>query len=215
MKSRVFIPYVKPRDLLVECLNSIKEWWSITTVINNSGESLDLPSDIRIDCETPSQPLGFAQTMNHIQAIAEQGKLDYYMFLHSDALITNNVHLKLLTLLDELEEKGENWGAIFTNYDVLAIFKTEALRQVGPWDTIAFPWYFSDNDYYRRITLAGYKIVPAPFPGVIHQNGSSNTLRNDPRRKLIENIYNQAALEIYRIKWGGNPNEETVAVPAI
>jgi hypothetical protein len=210
---RLYIPYVNGLDLLTQCLRSVSDIVDKTTIINNSGIDVDLDHLLfdKIEIFSPPVPLGFAQTMNLIQKLAVERELAFYLFAHSDCKIENYVHQKIINLAQEL--KGSNWGAIFTLYDVFAAFNPEALKKVGEWDYKAFPWYYSDNDYYRRLKLSGFEIIPSPYGGVVHQNEGSNTLKNSPTLNIAERCYNVAACEVYIKKWGGVPGEEKFQIP--
>jgi hypothetical protein len=206
MNYRLFIPYVNTYELLIQCLESVADLEDLTTVIDNSPDGLVLPSDLSVEVYRPVVPLGFAQSMNLIQKLALTRDLSFYLFAHSDCICQNSVHQQIITTAKE--EEVRRWGAIFTLYDVFAAFNTKALNDVGTWDYESFPWYYSDNDYYRRIKLSGYEIIASPYGGVIHQNQGSNTIKNSSAREVVERMYNRAALEIYIKKWGGPPNEE-------
>jgi GT2 family glycosyltransferase len=108
-----------------------------------------------------------------------------------------------------LTKIGRNWGVIFTNYDALAAFNTEAMASIGGWDE-KLPWYLSDCDIYRRMRLAGYSTLQSTFQ-VKHT--PSQTLNSDPeiKRKVEEQTAGWQAY--YENKWGGPNEHETFLTP--
>lgn len=214
MKYLIGIPYVNRPDLLKLAVNSIKTYWPHAIIIDNSdrqdlhGEK-DLPSDIPV--YKPSVPLTFSQSMNLLQHVALERQCEVVMFMHNDAEANEETPEKLLTLLEQLIQcEDRKWGAVFTNYDTLAAFHMQALTAVGKWDTI-LPQYYADNDYYRRIRLAGYEIINTEL-AVTHHNVSS-TIKSDPARLYINGITFPLYKRYYEKKWGGEPGKETFSTP--
>ena len=74
------------------------------------------------------------------------------------------------------------------------------------------PAYFEDNDYHRRLQLAGFgdKIFSVPVP---YLHIGSGTLRNVEHVNAGWNAKFQACREYYIQKWGGPPGEETYKTP--
>ena len=75
--------------------------------------------------------------------------------MHNDAECHGGVAREVL----DFARTQPRAGVVFTYYDAFAVFRTEALRDTGPWDE-TFRWYFSDIDYYRRLQLSGWRRVP-------------------------------------------------------
>src|SRR5260370_10865519 len=133
------------------------------------------------------------------------------MTMHKDAVADSDTPEKLLELVQQLFEAKRNWGAVFTNYDVLCAFNMEAVRNVGQWDTV-LPQYFADNDYYRRMAIKGYEIIESGL-NVQHQNGGSNTIRGDDSMKTNNNRTFKLYAYYYASKWGQVPGKELYTVP--
>ena len=98
-----------------------------------------------------------------------------------------------------------------THYDTLASFNMTMVREVGPWDTI-LPNYFADNDYYRRLRLAGYEVIETSLP-VTHVGGGINTINSDPRRRFLNGVAYPLYERYYAAKWGGTPGREMYVQP--
>lgn len=213
MKYVVAIPCVNRIDLLREAIESIKPYWNNLVLIDNTGsEELHRQTfGKKFPIIEPIVPLSFSQTMNAILRIAVEKLCDFYITMHNDALADNGTPEKLLEFIHQLFETKRNWGVVFTHYDVLSTFNTEAVLDVGPWDTV-FPQYFADNDYYRRVRIKGYEAIDSGL-SVFHQNEGSNTINSDP----MLNIINSRTFNLYKAyyisKWGGEPGRERYSIP--
>jgi GT2 family glycosyltransferase len=202
MNYLVGLAYVNRPDLLRTAVRSIQPFWTRTVVIDNS-EHYDLRKDdfIRsaVEVYEPPVPLTFTQTMNLMQRKAMEQGCDVVLFMHNDGEAESEVPERLLAFLEELEESGRNWGVVFTHYDVLVAFRMKAIKVVGPWDT-KLPQYFADNDYYRRVRLAGFETVDTGLQ--VHHHNASSTLQSDPIRKHINGITFPLYEKYYKTKWG-------------
>lgn len=160
----LFIPYVNRPDLLEKALASVSGCnQTQSLVINNSGSELPLLYQL-----TPSVPLTFAQTQNWMIAMAGELNALFYLFCHSDAEAVGDTVQRLVAMANAYTIQKKKWGAIFTAYDALAAFNTEAMREIGGWDPL-LPWYFADNNTYRKLRLAGYELIESNLP-VKHKN---------------------------------------------
>ncbi|MHB1952137.1 MAG: glycosyltransferase family 2 protein [Sulfobacillus sp.] len=202
----MFIPFVNRVDLLRKAVASIPA--RLTTepvVINNSGR--ELPFDTlweRVSVETPPVPLSFTQSQNYMLQMARMHP--FYFWMHSDA--EDNLGI-LDKLRDMAMQQREKWGAIFTLYDTLCVYNTKAVSAIGGYDT-NFPAYFSDNDFYRRLSLAGFPTLESHLP-VKHVG--SQTINSDPFLQYINGITFPFYGDLYRRKWGGEPGHEIYARP--
>ena len=154
----VFVPYVNRPDLLKKCLDSLSI--RLTTepvIINNSGK--ELPPEFRHHTiVTPENPATFSQTQNLMLELAVKSKMPFYFFMHSDAEDNEGI---LDKLFDLARIQRGRWSVLFTNYDALACFNTEAFRAVGGWDE-NLKWYRSECDMARvdaeNVTARAYYI---------------------------------------------------------
>ncbi|HEX7057247.1 MAG TPA: glycosyltransferase family 2 protein [Bacilli bacterium] len=213
MKFKIGLAYVNRPDLLLTAANSIRPFWRETILIDNS-EQRELvthpffAANFRVIA--PIVPLTFSQSMNLLQTVGMDEKCDVILFMHNDAEAAPGSAEQLLAMAEQLIADGKRWGAIFTHYDVFVAFSMEAVRNVGRWDT-NLPQYFADNDYYRRLRLAGYPTIDSGLP-VTHHNASS-TIRSDPLREHINGITFPLYAKYYEAKWGGGPGNEQFSVP--
>ena len=202
----VFVPYVNCPDMLKRCLDSLSI--RLTTepvIVNNSGK--ELPDEFhRCPIVTPKSPLTFSQTQNLMLELVVKTRKPLYFFMHADAEDNEGI---LDKLFDMAMIQRDKWSVIFTNYDALACFNTEAMQAIGGWDE-GFEWYHSDADTYRRLRLAGY---PTLESNLRVRHDPSQTLKSDPRIARKVNAGFAARCSRYRAKWGGDIGKEVYEVP--
>jgi hypothetical protein len=207
----LFIPYVNRFDLLEKAaLSAVCDEVEINIIDNSDGPSIDIPG-VDFFYRRPPVPLTFSQSQNWMLNIAE-GDSDYdsfYLFMHSDAEAGEGTVKRLVEMARALSNGDTRWGCIFTAYDALAAFNTQAFREVGGWDT-NLTWYAGDQDMYRRLRLAGYDLVESNLP-VKHE--PSQTIKSDPAIKRFVDIMVPYRDAYYRAKWGNLPGKETLTTP--
>lgn len=81
-----------------------------------------------------------------------------------------------------------------------------AIEAVGMQDENLFPAYFEDNDYIRRIRLAGYEFPYCEHTKIVHK-GSEN-IHTYPELMQQNHCTFEANAAYYRSKWGGMPGAE-------
>jgi hypothetical protein len=197
------IPVATGLDLLQRALASVAELAGETVLLDNTEAGLDglAPG---VEVVRPIVPLTFTQSMNALCRLAEERDRDVLLFMHHDAEAQAGTPRALLDTCHELTAEGRRWGVAFTHYDAFAALNLEAVRDVGPWDT-ALPHYFADNDYYRRVRLAGWELVDTGLPVAHH---TSSALSREPRRRFLNHVTFPLAARYYAAKWGGPPGEE-------
>jgi hypothetical protein len=203
----LFIFHVNRKDQLLDALNSSRDVLLNLAIIDNSesgelGEEFDGAEVIR-----PSVPLSWSQSMNFAFRLTEQRGGEIMMYMHSDAIAEPGVHLQLVEAARTATDK---WGAFFTSSgDVLSAHNLKMWKDIGPLDT-TLPMYFSDNDYYRRMGLAGWSITRLDLP-VKHIG--SQTIYSSPELLARNHITFPLYQQYYAAKWGGNPGSETFTTP--
>lgn len=210
-----FCPVVNRPDLLVRLIAAAVYLHDDFTVIDNSGcgiaECAASPwSSVKVF--RPPIPLTFTQTMNwQLEETLRRGK-PYCIQIHNDAVIPDGACEKLLDYARN--NTGERrWGVIYTNYDVLCIHNPQVYKNIGGYD-INLPQYFSDNDYFRRMDLAGWERIDTGIEVGHGQNGQgSQTINSDPYLKHVNNVTFPLYREYYRAKWGGYPEQEKFIHP--
>lgn len=205
----IFIPYVNRLDLLRKAVGSVPlspERWQVE-VINNSGSPL--PEDICAGDCNPPVPLTAAQSLSWMQIMARDWPSPFYLWMHNDAEAVGDTVERLVSMAEMYTSQRRRWAVIFTNYDALAAYNTEAFEEVGPWDTF-LEQYCTDNDMYRRLRLAGYEMIDSGLP-VNHEG--SRTMNSDSLYRLKVNLMYPCRQAYYKAKWGGDPGHETFDKP--
>lgn len=225
MKKFIFIPVVNRFDLLEKAVRSIKpDLYDEYIIFNNSESEIpeSLYSGTQFRIWQPERRMTFTETQNEMRQYAINNGFDFYSFMHNDGEVHDDTDRELVNFA---ESCTDNWGVIFTNYDVLCAFNTKAFEVVGVWGDENWPpqqnGYLLDNDYYRRVRSCGYVIkeitdrevtyVPAERVGGVSHVGSA-TLKEPKEQALwdtqVKSIYNH-----YVSKWNGEPGQEKYTHP--
>lgn len=210
MKKFIFIPVVNNFDLLEKAVKSVKQNICDEYIIFNNSEQ-EIPeyvySETQFKVFTPQSRKSFMDTQNIMRQYAIDNLFDYYLFMHNDGEVLDDTDVRLANYAENLDE---NWGVIFTHYDVLCAFKTEAVNTIGMWGDENWPaqssGYYLDCDYYRRLEQAGYSKKDLLNSNVSH--AASNTIR-DTKENEIWNDQRVMVSMHYADKWGGTPGFET------
>lgn len=225
MKKFIFIPVVNGLDLLEKAVRSIKPDLYDEYIIFNNSES-ELPESIYSGTQfrvwNPERRMTFAETQNIMRQYAIDNNFDFYSFMHSDGEVLDNTDIELVKYAESLNEK---WSVLFTYYDVLCAFNTEACINTGKWGDIEWPpqqtGYLLDNDYYRRLRLCGYPtkevfnreetFEPKELIGKVSHVGSATI--HDANERYLWNSQSKDVNIHYFNKWGGDPGKETYLIP--
>lgn len=210
MRYLLGIPIVNRADLLRRALESIQPLWQHAIVVDNSESGISSET-WPVPILRPPVTLSFTQTMNWLQRLASEKHCQALLFMHNDAEAASGTGEQFVDIVDQAVRTNRNWGVAFTNYDCLAALSTRMVGEVGEWDT-QLPQYFADNDYYRRIRLAGFEVIETGLP-VVHVDGASNTIKSDVRRLFLNGITFPLYAAYYARKWGGPPGRETYLAP--
>lgn len=210
MKKFIFIPVVNNFDLLEKAVRSVKPYLYNEYIIFNNSEQ-EIPYNIYAETPfkilTPESRKSFMETQNIMRQYAIDNSFDYYSFMHNDGQIVDNTDVRLVNYVESINEK---WGVVFTYYDVLCAFNTEAVKNIGLWGDENWPQqssgYFLDCDYYRRLEQAGYLQKNLLNSNVLHT--ASNTIK-DIKESEMWNKQKLNVAQHYINKWGGEPGAET------
>lgn len=204
----LFIPVVNRLDLLKEAVDSVPS--SVSAVVVDQTDGLGdeikalLPGHVGY-VKTPKRLL-FSEMQNAMLHTASLLGIKTLMFMHSDGKCDPSVVDKLV----QASSDESDWGVIFTNYDVLCAFNVpELLDRVGFWDE-TFEWYASDCDYYRRVRIAGLRIVET---GLTVEHRPSSTVKSDVAEMNRVEAGSDKRRFHYMRKWGGLPGRELNDVP--
>lgn len=208
-----FCPFVNRMDLLTQVMVACNKADVELTVINN-GPRLDAQKELptwekapKPIFYTPSVPLSFSQSMN-LEFLWSAGK-KFTLHMHSDAIIPDGAIERLLEAARLVDSQGRKWGVIYTFYDILAIYNPAAYLDIGGYDT-TLPAYFSDNDWYYRLDLAGYERIDT---GIEVGHVGSATINSDPDLKRLNGVTFPLYRQYYVAKWGGEPGKELFTTP--
>lgn len=171
--------------------------------------SLVLPANMSID--RPGMNLGVAASWNKILRRAE--------VLGLTAIISGDDIVVRPDTLERLVNAAEASTGLFfyaNGASSWAFFlqKPELAEKIGYYDENFWPAYFEDNDYHRRMLLAGENY--AMITDAIVDHDISSTLRgfgdNSPQKKWLEKEFDKNS-RYYGIKWGGPPGQERLGAP--
>ena len=201
------IPFVNQPGLLSRAVQSVAPCWPYTLIVDNA--DLPLDGDWPVPVLRPHVPLSFSQTMNLLSRLAPERGCQVMLLMHNDAEADPGTAEALLAVAADALASARRWGAIWTHYDTLAAFNLAMVTEVGPWDT-TLPQYFADNDYYRRIALAGYEVIDTGLP--VHHH-ASQTIKSEPHRLFLNSVTFPLYEQYYVAKWGGRPGSEQFTIP--
>jgi hypothetical protein len=207
-----FCPFVNRLDLLQNLIVSVQPLWDDFTIIDNSGKEIGAkPNQIKVF--RPPVPLLFTQSMNwELEETLRRGKT-FCIHMHNDAVIPDGTCERLLEYARNVNKQSDRWGVIYTLYDILCVYNPKVFEDIGGYDTV-FPAYFSDNDYYRRMELAGWVRIDSGISvGHGPEGQGSQTINSDPYLRHLNGVTFPLYREYYRAKWGGVVGEERFTVP--
>jgi len=201
-----FVPVVNRPDLLQNVLAATTFLHANLTIIDNSidglAQQLDIPDGVRVF--RAAVQMTFSQTMNfEISETLRQGK-KYCVHAHNDALIPAGACEKLLEFTRKTDAENPKWGIVHTLHDVLCAYNAKVYNDIGGYDTV-FPAYFSDNDYFRRMELAGWTRI---LSGIEVGHVGSQTINSDPFLCFLNGLTFPLYRAYYEAKWGGGPGQE-------
>ncbi len=199
-----FIPFVNRPELLRKAVDSIADLHPM--VIDNAADD----STGRLYWNyRPPVPLSCPQVFNFIMRKTRDSGGNICIWMHNDAEAHPGVGAELLNQARLFNAQRRKWGVLFTNYDTLSALNTDMMEDVGDWDTV-FTQYFCDNDYYRRVRLAGWETICTDLKV---EHVGSQTIHSDPalmnRNRATFLLYR----DYYARKWGGEPGSETFNAP--
>lgn len=205
-----YIPVVNRFDLLDQAVTNATEIDYALTIIDNSPEGIPrgrYPHPLTV--ARSFVPMTFTQSMNfEMEDTARKGK-KFCLHMHSDSIVPSGAIDSLLTKAREIDNAGRKWGVIYSFYDIMAIYNPAAAIDIGGYDT-NFSAYFSDNDWYRRLDLAGWERINT---GIEVGHVGSQTINSDKRLQFLNEQTFPLYSHYYSIKHGGEPGHEKFSVP--
>lgn len=209
-----YIPVVNRFDLLDQAVANASDIASELTVIDNSPDGgVKGRYSFPVTTARSFVPMTFTQSMNFELEDTVRKDKKFCLHMHSDAVVPPGAIQALLEKAREVDASGKKWGVIFTLYDIMAIYNPIAAKDVGGYDT-NFSAYFSDNDYYRRLQLAGWELIESGITvGHGVDGAGSQTINSDPHLKYVNGITFPLYRAYYAAKWAGEPGKEHFDIP--
>lgn len=212
----VAVPTYRRYDLLVQMLIKSAEFGTRLPdryyIIDNGGTldqaSLGLPAD-RVVVHRPGKNLGVSASWNH----GHRTLTDHVIWACDDMAL----HPPTVERLVEAAEAHSDVAFFFPEHNAGTMFGVYlmpqwAFEKIGPFDEGFYPAYFEDNDYARRIQLAGLKTMIVPGCGMNHFK--SGTLASYNAHEMAQHHSNFERLRAYYCqKWGGPPGHEQFKTP--
>lgn len=212
------VPTLNRYDLLYDCLYSALNGSLVPFKIYIIDNGQKLPQNIRdlvggkLALYTPSTNLGVAKSWNW-----------FLQVVPNPMLIVND---DLVFSTDDIKNFYDSY-AYFNNESSVGLFHSanisplnmfscfmltpECVTKVGLFDEEFYPAYFEDNDYYRRLKLAGFS-THAVTTNI--QHFGSATIKNYDAETMTKHheTFNRNK-QRYLTKWGGLPHEESFVTP--
>lgn len=206
MTHKLHIAFANRPDMVADAVESVRDIGNIHLWPNNGAEDPCIPG-------TTVHQLPVISAVDTINLMIQSSWDDDVMFwAHNDAYAKPGAAAELLRTVEECDQQ---WGAIFTHYDVLCAFNMKCIRDVGYWDPMFFQ-YTADIDYYRRIKMAGWPILSMKrgIEKVEHRHGSI-TVQSDEHYNMRVQWRQGTGFdhEYYKRKWGGPQGHEKFMVP--
>lgn len=197
------IPTLRCFDCLVTCVASALTGTIAPDqilVIDNSGGHCPPVPGARI---VPGrQPQGVARAWNDLMTLA--GGADVILS-NDDITFAPNTIERLLTVAAARPRAGII-SPIEGQRFALFWLRRAAYQDVGSFDEQFSPAYFEDNDYHRRLTLAGWESPVAP--SAVGHIVSATMKAATPEDRERHHALFRACRARYVRKWGGIPGQE-------
>jgi GT2 family glycosyltransferase len=204
MKLIIGIPTINRADLLNEALaNYFEDFKDTEIVICDNGKQEIITRERNFVLYKPEQNLGVSGSWNMIMDYADKVNGTHVLILNDDIYLGKSqeeINTIIRLWKPEFICTELNWCSF--------ILSVEAYKKVGKFDDNFFPAYFEDNDYFRRMQLAGVTIIVNPMLNpVVYRN--SMTIQKTPE---LNNGFEKNR-QYYISKWGGQPTQETFSTP--
>ena len=152
--------------------------------------------------------LGVAGSWNYlINTFLAEGA-DYVVITGDDILFTDKSSLNHFK--DAVEKDPTHvYYAYNRGFSLFCITK-EVWQKVRGFDEGFWPGYYEDNDYYRRMMLAGVGWIGLHFET---EHIGSASINSDNVLRSLNQTYFPQNKNRYIAKWGGEPHKETFTIP--
>lgn len=192
---------------------------NLVVMIDNGGQTtrggfVNPDHTVPVELDYPGTNLGVARSWNRLIARHLKRPEDRLLICGDDVTFHADT-------IASLEQTMEQTGADFvfpdpsrsTMHQMFSCFmvRKELFDKVGRFDENFYPAYFEDNDFHRRMKLAGAVEAIAPC-GYDHVN-SGTLKRFTPAQTEQHHANFRRARSYYVSKWGGLPTHETFSTP--
>jgi hypothetical protein len=209
----VFTMAVNRFDLLDVAVESAAPY-NLVILDNSDGKLRDRYKNTpHVSLFTPPVPLSFTQSSNVEYRMAAAFGKKYYVHMHSDAQFPSSKIDELLDTARKADADGRKWLVAFSLYDIVCVYSVAAMVDIGGYDSHLFHFYYSDQDAWRRASLAGYERIEAGGDGVVHNGGGSATLHSDIAWQVCNDYTFPLTKSLYISKWGGDVGSEVYQAP--
>ena len=170
-----------------------------TTEAKESNANID-----RLRFSIPSFNLGCGGSWNNI--IRHRPAGPWWLIVNADIVFGAGDLQRLAERMD-----GDSRPAFATVFEFGAFaLNTACVDSVGWFDENLHPMYFEDNDYQRRMFLAGIEYEQLPSTTT---HDTSSTIRSDAALAARNDVTFKANAAYYLEKWGGAPRQERFGMP--
>lgn len=202
------IPTLTRFDLLEQCIDSALAGTMIpdaVVVVDNSGGQCPRRPDVTY--LVPPHNVGVAAAWNLIARHTSDADL----LISNDDIVFAPDTIERLLVAAAADPQAGIVSPIAGQRFCCFWLRQAAYQDVGPFDESFWPAYFEDNDYHRRLTLAGWG-SPVAESAVAHAH--SATMRAaEPAEVALHHARFRANARRFQRKWGGMPGAETLTVP--
>lgn len=190
MDYLIVLPIINNEYLVDRCVESIKDK-SKLLIIDNSPSGFGKKYGVEIEYHPNN--IGVPASWN----IGLKKGHAYTVLLSASMMVYGDIEQWLV--------KANNWGVYsFHGWHLIGIRKA-TVDKLGFMDEGFYPAYYEDNDYHRRMVLAGCE-----FPRILidaTSAGNAMTMHAGVKVRYYE------CQQYYIKKWGGLPNEEKYLLP--
>jgi len=223
----VVIPFTGNKKLLARAVESVRrELRKHSTLSNGTILIIDnvpggsVHETDREDHEVhwqfgPEEPMLLPQVLNWAIRRARKNHEEFMFWMHDDAELRPGALKIMLDKRNELEARGEKWGAIFSTGagDVASFYNPRYNFETNSWyEPLLFPMYFMDCHYFRCMAAKSWKLELSHNEGdmVIVDHVGSHTIKEDAAMRAKNDFLQRPWSELYERIWGGRPGSETI-----
>jgi len=185
----------------------------LVVVVDNGGR-FDWAHDDSVEILRPGKNLGVGPSWNLLARRYLKGQDDQLLICGDDVTLHPDAVEKLVaTMVETNADFGSPDPLRTTMHQMFSCFmvRWSLFEKVGYFDEMFWPAYFEDNDFHRRMKLAGAAEAIAPC-GYDHLNSGTMKKYTKDELELHHQRFRECQSYFVR-KWGGLPGAERFTVP--